>query len=522
MKFTDLMARFSKRMMVRRKGEKSPLPNRDPIETASNVVPIRKSFRTGNLDIDSFTVTVQEIVDDKDARDIHLHILSLTDFRRAIAGKWNRINHLIEIAVAAIVRNHMDPEVDLFTQLDAEISLLAFPTTPLPVVRTRVATIARDLAQHLFGEAEIDGRRPQVVITSIPLRHAVTDDGSLDRGAIHVAVAEAAAEMMRSLSPQEDNPQSGLTPQQQRGLEALMQEMKMGAAASLSGFAAVTQPEEPQSSDAAELTAALQQTESRMTGDTKLSLLWSPTWVTAQKTMGAFHARVFRIDSDRAPPLIGSHAYKNTTPIEALTIDRFVATRAAQELKKLHYANRHLGLMAPVHWTSLAPKWRDCIRIPIMDCPHKARQKLLKIEILGLSSAVSSHIFDNSFEPMEAMGCDIMVRLPLTDIEIMPKLRLVKAVGIDLSELGDQDDMPDGDLLKKITSFRNAAKTYRIRQLRLGRRPQVALVGIDGVRLFADQRPRRHVRSGPSNPAAKLWQNGSSVSIPRRQTRRDR
>jgi hypothetical protein len=196
--------------------------------------------------------------------------------------------------------------------------------------------------------------------------------------------------------------------------------------------------------------------------ESTLSLLWTPTWVTNKRRIGAFHARVIRLDSEIGPTLEAGEAYEGISPIEVLTLDRFVAAAAAHELNNQFFSHDAWGLTVPVHWISLAPRWRECIRLPFEKCPPKARRKLLKIEIFGLDPSISSVILRSMFDPLERLGCDIMARLPLGAPEMISSLRSVRAVGVDLSELDDAEKVGDEELFKKLARFRDAARSHKL------------------------------------------------------------
>jgi hypothetical protein len=134
---------------------------------------------------------------------------------------------------------------------------------------------------------------------------------------------------------------------------------------------------------------------------------------------------------------------------------------------------------------SLAPRWRDCIRIPFEDCPPAARQKLLKMEVFGLSPSVPPHALRRMFEPLERIGCDVMARLPLSALDMIPSLSFLKAVGVDLAELGDDERVGDDDLFARLELFRAAAKKNKIACYVWGvrRRPLIARVVQSGFSL---------------------------------------
>jgi hypothetical protein len=132
----------------------------------------------------------------------------------------------------------------------------------------------------------------------------------------------------------------------------------------------------------------------------------------------------------------------------------------------------------PVHWMSLAPNWRDFIRVPFENCPALARRKLLKIEVFGLTPAMPSRILADLFDPLEKIGCDLMARLPLSGLDMLGSLRAVRAVGVDLSELEDADRVGDDELFSRLTQFHDLARKAKLACYVWGvrRRPLIARI----------------------------------------------
>ncbi|HSV29173.1 MAG TPA: hypothetical protein VLL76_06430, partial [Candidatus Omnitrophota bacterium] len=149
-------------------------------------------WHTGYLDPRTFVAAVKQLLEQSRTLNPRLHVFSLADFRQAAGGKWDRIADMVTTVTESIIRRHLNPKTDIFTQIDAETSLLALPLSSRGDARTCVAAIARDLATHLFGDAVIAGRRPQVVAGNMAMEEAVTEDGDLDMGAVRRAVREAA------------------------------------------------------------------------------------------------------------------------------------------------------------------------------------------------------------------------------------------------------------------------------------------------------------------------------------------
>ncbi|TAN71341.1 MAG: hypothetical protein EPN20_04735 [Magnetospirillum sp.] len=546
---------------------------------------------TGFLSVDAFAGELVRLRDDRAEPSPHLQVVSLSDFRRAVGSKWGRLRSLVEMAVEAIIRRNIDPERDIFTRLDTEISCLALPNASRSEVRTRVAAIARDIAAQLFGDAVIDGRRPQVLAANLPLDDALTADGGMDWAAINHALAKAGAALAADpagggqggadaavATPHRATLASLMTPED---AAVVAKGTKTGGVFAISGRGEPEPPDEPdwimpglKGADAPRKTmtifsalrgadaprklltmlsklggadasrrvmtilstlrgadapmetfvvsphrervappaggesatrhlngadaerqvltlspggeaAAGGRSHSGLRPESALTLVWTPTWVTGRRAIGAFHARIIRVDTENGPSLEGVDAYRGLAPIEVLTLDRFTATQAARELKTLFLARQKLGLTVPVHWMSLSPKWRDCIRIPFEDCPSEARRRFLKIEVFGLTPSIHPHILRTMFEPLEKIGCDIMARLPLSAVGMIPALSHLRAVGVDLAELTEEERVGDDDLFARLETFRAAARQAKVASYVWGvrRRPLIAQLVAAGFSL---------------------------------------
>lgn len=455
-------------------------------------VPLRAAAaqraNVGFLDPNSFALALSRRTDE----DQRLHVFSLSDFRQAVGGKWDRLSLLLETAGDAIIRRHVDLSHDVITRLDAEIACLSLPGTGRREAHAKVASIAADLSNFLFGDAVINGRRPQVVAANMAARDAVAEDGTLDHEAIRRAVAGAGAALaaapelaaphratlaamlppaeIRAKTPQGpiaavsgDNDRPYRIDQSRVPLWVLEQH----APEPLAGADApreVMRIESRQGKGADWLEEQLERAaEERLASgaalkaESSLTLVWPPTWVATKRAIGAFHAKVIRVDGEGAVPQEGTSAYAEAAPIESLTMDRFVAGQAARELMDIHFTRRRTGLTVPVHWMSLAPRWRDCIRIPFESCPPQVLRRHLKLEVFGLTPAVPPHVVARLFDPLEKLNCTVMARLPLSAAGMVKAMRGVKAIGIDLAELPPDERTGDDDLLGRLERFRDTA-----------------------------------------------------------------
>lgn len=480
--FADMFGRLGRRRTVRRPAR----PHAGSLRAA-----VLHRPNAGFLDPNSFARALMERDDD----DQRLHVFSLSDFREAVGSKWERLSLLLETAEDAIIRRHVDLSRDVITRLDAEIACLSLPGTGRREAHAKVASIAADLSHFLFGDAVINGRRPQVVAANMAARDAVAEDGTLDHEAIRRAVAGAGA----ALAPEPE-----LAAPHRATLAAMLPPAEVRAETPQGPIAAVSGDDDrPYRIDQSRIPLwVLEQRDGRqddrLTGadaprevmridgnrgkgadwleeqleraaeerlasgatlrpESSLTLVWTPTWVATKRAVGAFHAKVIRVDGEGAPPLEGTYAYARAAPIESLTMDRFAAGQAARELMDIHFSRRKTGLTVPVHWMSLAPRWRDCIRIPFESCPPQVLRRHLKLEVFGLTPAVPPHVVARLFDPLEKLNCTVMARLPLSAAGMVKAMHGVKAIGVDLAELPAEERTGDDDLLGRLERFRDTA-----------------------------------------------------------------
>lgn len=467
-------------------------PDAVPNSIAAIRASMPRSRRTGFLTEQVFADEMMSLKHGGDGP--RLHVFSLSDFRQAVGPKWDRLQGLVEVAFDTIIRRHVDINKDVFTRLDAEIACLALPGTDRSDARSRVAGIAHDLGAHLFGDSLVDGRRPQVLAANLSLDEALTAEGLMDREAIDKALAQSAAalavEAVKEKAPPAkaragsvfaisghqptplDEPDWFIPGQgplrgadaQRRVMNAVSMEQPASATPASSWFDDAVK--HLRGADAERQVLRIENapqggSTSGFSAESSLTMVWTPTWVTGRNEVAAFHARILRSDKVRGPVLEGVHAYEGLLPVEVLTLDRFCASQSAHELKAMHYTKQRMGLTVPVHWMSLSPKSRDFIRMPFEECPTDARRRLLKMEIFGVTPAVPQAILSRMFAPLEGLGCDVLVRLPLTAPGLIDALPAARAVGVDLAELSRQERVGDAELFRQLEVFRNTARQAR-------------------------------------------------------------
>ncbi|MBF0561248.1 MAG: hypothetical protein HQL37_04345 [Alphaproteobacteria bacterium] len=428
------------------------------IERTRRLVIRKSAFQGGYLDPSSFISAVMGTANVPE----RLHIFSLGDFREAAGSKWDRIAGMVELASDNILRRHIDLNTDIYTRIDAETTLLFLPRSSRQKARACITGIARDLARHLFGDSVIAGRRPQVVTANIPMKEALAPDNRINTTVIREAAAKAGPAFALSPRPPGAAGQADL---HRTSLADLIKEAEVvSLTAEAVSSTETSQCEAPLAAEPkwenlhiCSRPAEAPTEEQKQLSESVLSLVWTPTWTTDRQAVSAFKAQVIRDDGKGQPLLEGVHAYGGTSSFGALTIDRFVAAQAALEMREYAFVRQQMELILPIHCSSLATHWRDYLMTPLNDCSGAFRRKLLKIEVFGLPPSIAAADLHDRLNPLEALGCDLLVRLPLSASGMAADLTHLRAVGIDLAELKEDDRVGDDELFLRLHRFQQTA-----------------------------------------------------------------
>jgi hypothetical protein len=511
----------------------------------------RRGRRTGFLDLRSFL----HVANGLSKREIEerLHVISVSDFRKAVGHKWKRLAPLVETATDHIIRRHINLKKDSYTRLDGDITCIILPREDRQSSHKRISAIAKDITSHLIGSKLVAGRRPQVVAVNVALKDLLSDIGI---ASIHSALKEASVSAsakgglgpaqtttlgsafaisggQRPADPQDEpawitidrptkeaaemgvmqaegrgpkldervmivekGPRGEMAVMQAEGRGPKLDERVMIVEKGPRGEMAVMQAEGrgPKSDevvivvnrtsagvavlpaffedngrqDPALLSERLDAlvtagtSEARMPAEAALTLVWTPTWVTSAQGIGAYHARIIRQDRPDLEVLEGVNAYTNINPVETIALDRFAVTQAAKEVTNIFFSRSKVGVTVPIHWMSLAPRWREYIKIALEGAASQGRRRLLKVEVFGLGANITPAILNTLLSPLEGSECDVLLRLPLSIGEIAVSHPLVKGVGVDLSELDEHERCGDDALVERLAQFHERARAARL------------------------------------------------------------
>jgi len=462
----------------------------------------------------------------------HLYIISLRDFRDAVAAKWLRLSDKVALLTRTIIVRHIG-KGDLFAQADDETFVLAMPTLSRQQARQRIVSIAQDLSDRLLGDRTVSGRRPEALAANIPFSAAVGADGRLNMTAIG-EVVEQTRSVVSTVRRDDTGETTGVVARWH--LDTLMrgaERISVGKPQPLEqppnvandsghrsrakplGWMTMTSTENkvvrewkcfqanaPPSEDPEDLCPPLPE-------GANLSLMWRPSWMAAEEAISLYQARVVRIDYPGASPLEGSAAYPGGMTTSGLTIDRFVVASSVAALRVAESAGRRAKLLIPLCWKSLDPAVRWSLMGPISDLPSALRHERIKIELFRIPYNADEAELDHTLSFIRGLGIEPIVRLRPSSAPIGLVARAgAQVIALDLAELGPDEQMGDDDLLANLQRFQLSAGRRHLGCALWGARRRKVVVGLvlGGFRMV----------NGPGL-ACDLARLGSVLSTPREQ-----
>ena len=434
----------------------------------------------------------------------HLYIISLKDFRDAVAAKWLRLSDKVAMLTRTIIARHLG-KGDLFAQADDETFVLAMPTLGRQQARQRVVSIAQDLSDRLLGDGTVAGRRPEALAANIPFSAAVRADGSFDMTAIRQEV-DRTRPVISAAPRDEKGEASGVVVRWHldtlmRGAERVSVGMPMPPevandspapqrrpAAQPLGWRAMAsdqtrvarewkcfQANAPPHDDDGDLDGV----SPALPEGATLSLMWRPSWVAAEEAISLYQARVVRIDHPGAAPLEGSAAYPGRIGTSGLVLDRFVVASSVAALRAAESAGRRAKLLIPLCWKSLDPAARWSLLGPICDLPSALRHDRIKIELFRIPHDVDEAEVDHTLSFIRGLGIEPVIRLRPSSAPIGLVARAgAQVITLDLAELGPDEQMGDDDLLTNLQRFQLSASRRHMGCALWGARRRRVVVGL--------------------------------------------
>jgi hypothetical protein len=396
----------------------------------------------------------------------HLYIISLADFRKAVGEKWPKLSVKVGRLGENVVGRHVGRD-GMFCQADEQTFVVTLPKEPREKARNRVVRIAQDLSSYLLGDLCIKGERPLILAANIPFDQAIGSHGGFELDALAQAVADSrsmatmagieAETALANLSSLEvfrvgeaiSEPPQAVAPRSQDPIG-----LEMGGPA-----APVLDPEWRQFTQrtSAEARRFPWDDPGPLNTDTRLSMVWRPTWLAATETIGAYAARILRFENAGTPPTEGSHTYPHRHIHDCLNIDRFVLNQFARQAQAASTLNPAPMLIAPLNWVCIDSEHRRALFGPVMDLPRQVKRERLQIEITHLPDVPDHRRISEALSFVRELGLGVIVRARLINMPWLLNAQITSKLVLDLSELSPEERIGDAPLLAKISGLRATA-----------------------------------------------------------------
>ena len=386
-----------------------------------------------------FEMAVAKMAADPDGGAGRVRAVSLSDFRDSVGDKWPRLADKVAIIADNLIRRHLGAG-NCFQRQGEDVWLLAFPNSTADEARRVATVVAQEISRHLLGERCVGGERPLAVAACLQARAALDDDGRVDDCAIRRSLSETEAfvDHLTAAEAVED-------PGWQR-MPAPVHKNKSAP------------PWTPLVVRKETSTADKWQAVGPLTADSRLSLLWRPTWVAENEAISAYCARVIRVDATGAAPLEGPQAYPRDDSVSAVSIDRFVLAGALRGLDSALRTGRGGSVIVPMSWESLQAGHRAEFLPLFAELAPDIRDQRLGIEVFRIPDDVSGDNLADVAGFLNGLCGQVLLRLRLSSDLLCRVHELDGAkVGLDLSELRPEERMNDDRLLKTLETLQASA-----------------------------------------------------------------
>jgi len=369
-----------------------------------------------------------------------LRAVSLADFRQAVGDKWPRLADKVAMIAEQLIRRRLGAG-NLFRRVDDQTWLLLFPRIAPAQARDIAVAIAQDISRHLLGERCVGGERPLAVAAHLNVAEAVDENGCLHAGNVRQAIEQSRA-LFDHLAPCAPAAIAACGTR----LDAQPRQRHAGTVdwTPIIREHCDTEPDEPWQGIAP------------LPGDSRLSLLWRPTWVADSEAIAAYCARVARLDRPGDSPLEGSMAYPAHDDPSALALDRFVAAAAMRDLRR--GGDRGCAVIVPLTWSSLHGDHRAELVAPFADVAAHIRQSRVRVEICRIPDDADPETINRVIQALHGLCGGVLLRLRLSSPLLARVDELEGAeIGLDLSELRANERMADDRLLGVLDMLQDCA-----------------------------------------------------------------
>jgi len=464
-----LLSRIAGRLMGRKRPPPPPRP------------PVGAEFTGGGPAPDDFRLAIEQILREEPGRfGIRTHVVSLVEFREAVGTRWPRLADKVMLIAEGVINLHLGSG-NLYSRQGPDFFLLLFRNLPQAEARRRALAIAQDLGTRLVGDQFRGVDIPLALAAEIPLEDVFLADGGLNLAAVNGAVSQVRAIVAAAPPP-------SVTSAPAKAAQALVPAPIATIPHELEGVP----PDDPRWREfyrkrkaAADPVWTVMESRPRpdrdhsapVGADTRMALVWRPSWVAAGETIGAYKAQVQRTDAGMRTPLEGAHAYGGDRD-SILALDGFAIAAAARDLSASEKAADGSTVILPIHWQTLSAANRMELVAPFASVAKPVRDVRMVIDLFGLPDQADPAQLADVVAACRSFCRDVMLRT--RPGPLCPELALrcgVTVVGLDLAELppGQHDD--DERLLVRLGDYLTAARDAGLGAYVWGLRRRRALIG---------------------------------------------
>lgn len=458
--------------------------------------------------------TEQMLTEDDGAFQVKLHVISLVEFREAVGDKWFKVADKVMMIAEGVINMHIGPG-NMFGRQGTDFFVLLFRTVDNGEARRRALIIAQELGTRLVGDQFIGDERPLALAAEVSLEDGLHPDGSLNLAAIHNAVGEIRSIIASQTKGEAPTPRAWMrsgeaeaengTPRRHLLPSAPAPRPKADTRPPIATApepAAKAPPRDPAwkpletdrktpVKDPTWLILDVGETKplppeldtedagpEKLPADARLALIWRPTWVAAGEVIGAYKARVQRVDTLGTTALEGIKAYARDDETGANTLDRFCIANAVRDFRASEAAGNNSTVVIPVHWTTLTAENRMEFLTPFADLTQQARGSRVIMELFGVPADVKPIILGSVIQSAKGLCRDVALRTRLS----APRAAMAAdcgaaMIGIDLAELARPERTDDDHLLDALKDFLATAGKARLGAYLWGVRRRKVLVG---------------------------------------------
>jgi hypothetical protein len=436
-----------------------------------------------SLTSEDFTLAMGQLLNEGDGKfGTKLQVISLVEFREAVGERWSKVADKVMMIAEGVINMHIGPG-NIFSRQGSDFFVLLFRTCVNAEGRRRALIIAQELGTRLVGDQFQGIERPLALAAELDVADALRDDGSLDLGALDHAVNEMRSLIAKTIT---DKASRGWVPpaaQSETGLRRHMMPsgpMPVKAPPPARPPIAVTaeRPAAPAEDPGwKEITrkgpasvSAWVEADRRgpeplvgngippLTSESKLSLLWRPTWIAATETIGAYRAQIQRVDRAGQPALEGTRAYPSDHVESINVLDRYGIACAIRDFRASEDIGNDATAIIAVHWQTLAAGNRMDFLAPFANLTQGSRAARVAIDLFGVPDRINPAFLAEIIRATKPLCRDIMLRGRLT----VSRAKLAadcgaNLIGIDLSELTPGERTDDAHLITGLRHFLDSA-----------------------------------------------------------------